>query len=167
MVTIMMKYPQKKRFMRVGIISDTHGYLDAQTVKSLKGVDLIVHAGDIDTPEVLNVLKEVAPVKAVRGNMDRGSWADELPMTDLISIDKTMLFALHDVDRLDLDPAAAGIHAVIYGHSHRPHMETKNGVVFINPGSASQPRHNHPATVAIVNVRNGSLDVEFVDLGGE
>ncbi len=167
MVTIMMKYPQKKRFMRVGIISDTHGYLDAQAVKSLKGVDLIVHAGDIDTPEVLNVLKEVAPVKAVRGNMDRGSWADELPMTDLISIDKTMLFALHDVDRLDLDPAAAGIHAVIYGHSHRPHMETKNGVVFINPGSASQPRHNHPATVAIVNVRNGSLDVEFVDLGGE
>ena len=161
-----MKYPRQKRFTRVGIISDTHGYLDAQAVKSLKGVDLIVHAGDIDTPEVLNLLKEVAPVTAVRGNMDRGPWANELPTTELISVDRTMLFALHDLNRLDLDPSAAGIHAVIHGHSHRPHMQTKNGVVFINPGSASQPRHNHPPTVAIVSVRDRFLEVEFVDLDG-
>jgi putative phosphoesterase len=161
----MMTYPQQKRFTRVGIISDTHGYLDALAIKSLMGVDLIVHAGDIDTPEVFNVLQKVAPVTAVRGNMDRGPWSDKLPTTELITIDKTILFALHDVNRLDLDPAAAGIHAVIYGHSHRPHLETKNGIVFINPGSASQPRHNHPPTVAIVSLRDGSLDVEFVGLG--
>ena len=149
--------------VRLGVISDTHGYLNAHAVKSLRGVDLIVHAGDIDTPGVLNRLRKIAPVKAVRGNMDQGKWAAELPKTELITIDKVVLFALHDVYLLDLDPASAGIHAVIYGHSHRPHLETIGGIIYINPGSASQPRHNHPPTVAILNIRHRSLDVEFVD----
>lgn len=125
---------------------------------------MIVHAGDVDTPDVLKILKAVAPVIAVRGNMDQGRWANELPTADLFTVDKIKLFTLHDIYRLDLDPAAAGIHAVIYGHSHHPHIETKNGVVFINPGSASQPRHNHPPTVAILKVNHHSLDAEFIDL---
>ena len=125
---------------------------------------MIVHAGDIDTPDVLKELKDVAPVIAVRGNMDRGHWATQLPVTDLITVDKIVLFALHDVYRLDLDPAAAGIHAVIYGHSHRPQMEAKNGVVFINPGSASLPRHNHPPTVAILSMSDQLINVEFIDI---
>ena len=160
----MIKKSQKNRITRIGLISDTHGYLDAHAVKSLEGVDMIVHAGDIDTPDVLMVLKDVAPVSAVRGNMDRGHWVNELPTTDLITIEKINLFILHDICQLDLDPATAGIHAVIYGHSHRPHLETKNGVIFINPGSASQPRHNHPPTVAVLKVKCHSLDAEFIDL---
>lgn len=156
--------PQKKHPVRIGVISDTHGYLNANAVKSLEGVDLIVHAGDIDTPEVLIMLQKIAPVKAVRGNMDQGKWADELPKADFITIGKIVLFALHDVYLLDLDPAAAGIQAVIYGHSHRPQMEMIDGVMYINPGSASQPRHNHPPTVAVMSIRDRSLDIEFVEL---
>lgn len=163
-VNKMKKNSPKNRIIRIGLISDTHGYLDALAIKSLEGVDMIVHAGDIDTPDVLMYLKDVAPVKAVRGNMDRGHWANELPTVDLITVDKINLFILHDLCRLDLDPAAAGIHAIIYGHSHRPHMETKNGVTFINPGSASQPRHNHRPTVAVLKVNNHSLDTEFIHL---
>ena len=150
--------------MRIGVISDTHGYLTSQAVESLKGVDLIIHAGDIDTPDILKMLKEIAPVKAVRGNMDRGKWADELPEEEYITIGQFVIFALHDLYHLDLDPSAAGIHAVIYGHSHRPNKESKDGVVYINPGSASQPRHNFPPTVAIITISDRLLDVEFVEI---
>ena len=150
--------------MRIGVISDTHGYLTSQTRKSLKGVDLIIHAGDIDTPDILKMLKKIAPVKAVRGNMDRGKWADKLPQEEYITIDQVVILALHDIYLLDLDPAAAGIHAVIYGHSHRPHKESKDGVVYINPGSASQPRHNYPPTVAIITISDRILDIEFVEI---
>ena len=150
--------------MRIGVISDTHGYLTSQAVKSLKGVDLIIHAGDLDTPDILKMLNKIAPVKAVRGNMDRGKWADKLPQEEYITIDQVVIFALHDIYLLDLDPAAAGIHAVIYGHSHRPHKESKDGVVYINPGSASQPRHNYPPTVAIITISDRFLDIEFVEI---
>ena len=150
--------------MRIGVISDTHGYLTSQVVKSLEGVDLIIHAGDIDTPDVLEMLKEISPVKAVRGNMDRGKWADVLPQEEYVTIGQIVIFTLHDLYRLDLDPAAAGIPAVIYGHSHRPHKETIDGVVYINPGSASQPRHSYPPTVAIISIRDSLLDVEFVKI---
>ena len=146
------------------MISDTHGHLNYQAVKTLSGVDMIVHAGDIDTPEVLRQLIDIAPVRAVRGNMDRGRWANELPVTDLVTIDRIVLLALHDVDRLDLDPAAAGIHVVIYGHSHRPLMETRGGVVYVNPGSASLPRHGHLPSVAILNIGDRSVNIEFKDL---
>ena len=157
---------QQKRIRRLGVISDTHGYLGDQAVKSLAGVELIIHAGDIDTPDILDRLKKTAPVVAVRGNMDRGHWADELPLTERITLDRFVLFVLHDVDRLDLDPVTAGIHAVIYGHSHRPQVASKKGVLFINPGSASQPRHNHPPTIAIVSVHDGSVSVDHIDLTG-
>lgn len=150
--------------MRIGVISDTHGYLTSQAVKSLKGVDLIIHAGDLDTPDILKMLKKIAPVKAVRGNMDRGKWADKLPKEEYITIGQVVIFALHDLYLLNLDPAAAGIHAVIYGHSHRPHKESKDGVVYINPGSASQPRHNYPPTVAIITISDRFLDIEFVEI---
>ena len=150
--------------MRIGVISDTHGYLTSQAVKSLKGVDLIIHAGDLDTPDILKMLNKIAPVKAVRGNMDRGKWADKLPKEEYITIGQVVIFALHDLYLLNLDPAAAGIHAVIYGHSHRPHKESKDGVVYINPGSASQPRHNYPPTVAIITISDRFLDIEFVEI---
>ena len=150
--------------MRIGVISDTHGYLPSQALKSLKDVDLIIHAGDIDTPDILKMLKNIAPVKAVRGNMDRGKWADKLPQEEYITIGQVVIFALHDLYLLDLDPAAAGIDAVIYGHSHRPQKESKDGVVYLNPGSASQPRHNYPPTVAIITISDRLLNIEFIEI---
>ena len=150
--------------MRIGVISDTHGYLPSQALKSLKDVDLIIHAGDIDTPDILKMLKKIAPVKAVRGNMDRGKWADKLPQEEYITIGQVVIFALHDLYLLDLDPAAAGIDAVIYGQSHRPQKESKDGVVYLNPGSASQPRHNYPPTVAIITISDRLLNIEFVEI---
>jgi putative phosphoesterase len=158
------QYEQKELIVRIGVISDTHGYLTSQAVKSLEGVDLIIHAGDLDTPDILKMLKKIAPVKIVRGNMDRGKWADELPQEEYIRIGQVVILALHDLYQIDLDPVAAGIHAVIYGHTHRPHKECKDGVVYINPGSASQPRHNFPPTVAIVTIRDRLLDIKFVEI---
>jgi len=130
----------------------------------LEGVDQIIHAGDAGTLAVLAALSAVAPVSAVRGNVDVGGWAQGLPMTRVVEADGAMLFVLHDLGQLDLDPAAAGFAAVISGHSHRPVIERQRGVLFINPGSAGPRRFSLPVTLARLQVSAGQVEAELVTL---
>ncbi len=148
----------------VGVISDTHGLLRPGAVQALQGVELIVHAGDIGAPQVLEGLRQIAPVYAVRGNTDRGEWAGELPLAAVVEVGGVRLYVLHELFALDLDPGAAGFHAVIYGHSHRPHQERKNGVLYLNPGSAGPRRFILPVTLARLRVKDTSLTTEFIRL---
>ncbi len=148
----------------VGVISDTHGIVPEEAIKVFKDVDLVIHAGDIDIPEALAALKSVAPVTAVRGNMDSGPWADGLSKTEVVGIGGVMIYILHDLDRLDLDPAASGFDAVISGHTHKPALVKKDGVLFINPGSAWYPRRDTAPSIALMNIDNGKIDVNFIDL---
>ncbi|RMH09015.1 MAG: metallophosphoesterase [Nitrospirae bacterium] len=150
--------------MVVGIISDTHGLVRPEALEKLSGVSLILHAGDIGTPEVLTALEAVAPVVAVRGNNDRGTWAEKLPATELVQVGAHWVYLLHELDRLDLDPSAAQISAVIYGHSHRPMAEYRKGVLFLNPGSAGPRRFTLPVAVACLLVENGCLTYEIHEL---
>jgi putative phosphoesterase len=153
--------PQKKDVYLVGVISDTHGHLRPEAAGAFEGVDLIIHAGDIGKPEVLEALSKIAPVHAVRGNMDAG-WAFGLPATEVVEIGGVLLYVLHDAYDLDLDPAAAGFVAVINGHTHRAAIESINGVLFLNPGSASSVRS--PGTVALLRIRGSSLEPQVVEL---
>jgi putative phosphoesterase len=150
--------------MRVGLISDTHGLLRPAALAALRGCALIVHAGDIGTLEVLTALAEIAPVRAVRGNNDRAPWAEGLPDNDVVQIGELFLYVLHDRAELDLDPVAAGFHVVVTGHSHRPSHETRDGVHYINPGSAGPRRFTLPITLAELTVSIDGLEVRFVDL---
>ncbi|RLC22058.1 MAG: YfcE family phosphodiesterase [Deltaproteobacteria bacterium] len=159
-----MSVLQNKKNFLVGVISDTHGLLRPQVAKVFKNADLIVHAGDIDRPGILEALQKIAPVKAVRGNMDYGEWANEIPATEVIEIGDVLLYMLHDLCRLDLEPAASGFSAVINGHTHQPLIEKENGVLFLNPGSAGPPRRNYPISVALLHVRGTDLDAQIVQL---
>ena len=145
----------------VGIISDTHGHLRPEVAEAFAGVDLIIHAGDIGNQEVLQELRAIAPVHAVRGNMD-GGWAHGLPATEVVEIGEILLYVLHDAHLLDLNPAAAGFIAVINGHTHKAAIEKRQGVLFINPGSASP--YSSTGTVALLNIRGRSLEPEVVTL---
>jgi putative phosphoesterase len=148
----------------VGVISDTHGLLRPEALKALEGVELIIHAGDIGDPRLVRQLERLAPVHAVRGNTDRGDWAASLPTTRVVEVGGVHLYVLHELFTLDLDPAAAGLAAVIYGHSHRPHLEHKNGVLFLNPGSAGPRRFTLPVTLARIKLQGNSLSPELVEL---
>ena len=148
---------------QVGVISDTHGLLRPEALKALEGVNLIIHAGDVGKPEVLTALRDLAPVRAVRGNVDRGDWAEALPLTDVIEVEGKLLHVLHDVGELDLDPAAAGFGAVIFGHSHKPSQETRNGVLFFNPGAAGPKRFTLPVSLARLRVGE-EIEVEMLKL---
>src|SRR5882757_4307560 len=117
----------------VGVISDTHGPLRPEAVAALKGSDLIIHAGDVGNPEVLDALRAIAPTSVVRGNIDKAHWAQALPMSELVAVSENWFFVLHEIAQLDLDPA--GFAAVVYGHSHVPSIATRDGVLFLNPGS--------------------------------
>jgi len=160
----MTSQPLRERLVRIGVISDTHGYLDARVIDAFVGTELIIHAGDIGKPKILETLATVAPVKAVRGNTDHGPWADDLPSTAVVVLNGVRLYVLHDIQQLDLEPQAAGIRVVISGHTHRASLEEKNSVVFLNPGSAVEPRHNRPPTVAILTARGEILDARFIEL---
>jgi putative phosphoesterase len=151
----------------IGLISDTHGLLRPQALRALEGSDLIVHAGDVGDPEILEALKTIAPVFAVRGNVDTQPWAQALPETEVVETDRVTIYVLHDVHELDLDPAAAGFHVVVSGHSHKPAREEKGSVLFINPGSAGPRRFDLPVTVALLRVDQSPWKVEFVDLLGD
>lgn len=151
--------------LTAGIISDTHGVLVPETLKILMGVDLIIHAGDIDTPAVLNELNRIAPVVAVRGNMDRGNWASHLRKTEAIEIGQCLLYVLHDITMLDLDPSVAKMHAVVHGHTHQPSDEQQNGVRFLNPGSAAHPRRNAPPSLMMLYITGADLRPELILLG--
>lgn len=149
---------------RVGLISDTHGLLRPQALDALRGSDLIVHAGDVGKPVILTALRELAPVIAVRGNIDKADWAGDLPDTAVAEAGTVLLYVLHDVKALDLDPAAAGFHIVVSGHSHQPGQSERNGVLYINPGSAGPRRFQLPVSLALLNVDRKSFKVEFVEL---
>jgi len=133
---------------KVGVISDTHGLIRPEALERLRGSDLIVHCGDIGAPVVLDALGAIAPVRAVRGNNDRGPWASTLPVDEVIEVGIHTLYVIHDLAQLSLEPAAAGFAAVLSGHSHRPCVEKRKGVLFINPGSAGPRRFSLPVAVA-------------------
>ena len=152
------------RARTVGVISDTHGLLRPEAVATLRGVDAIVHAGDIGTADVLDSLGALAPVTAVRGNNDRGGWAEKLPSTEVLEIGGVLLYVLHDVTELSLDPRAAGLSAVISGHSHRPRQEERDGVLFFNPGSAGPRRFKLPAAVGRLTVDAGRVRGRILEL---
>ena len=149
---------------RVGVISDTHGVLRDGVREALRGVDLIIHAGDIGKEEVLTALEKIAPVVAVRGNMDKTEWALKIPETQVVTVDEAQIYVVHDGAKLDVEPGAAGFGAVISGHTHRPAAVRRRGVLFLNPGSAGPRRFNLPVTVAILHVHGKALEAEVVEV---
>ena len=148
----------------VGIISDTHGLLRAEAIAALRGSQLIVHAGDIGKQEVLDQLRALAPTSAVRGNVDTQGWAARLPTTEAVEVGELRLWLLHDISELDLDPVAAGFAAVIFGHSHQPSIEMRDGILFLNPGSAGPRRFRLPVTVARLVVAGRTIRPQIVEL---
>jgi putative phosphoesterase len=160
----MLKRPPRNGTYLLGVISDTHGLVRPEAVKALEGVDMIVHAGDIGTPEVLQALSVIAPIVAVRGNNDTGNWAHSLPETEVVEVQGVALYVLHDLKTLDLDPMAAGFAAVISGHSHRPALAKRQDVLFLNPGSAGPRRFKLPVSVARLVIRKGAVDAQLVEL---
>jgi putative phosphoesterase len=148
----------------IGLISDTHGLLRPQALRALEGSDLIIHAGDVGDPEILEALKTLAPVFAVRGNVDTEPWALAIPETEIIETEPATIYVLHDVHALDLDPVAAGFQIVISGHSHKPARTEHGGVLFLNPGSAGPRRFDLPVTVAQLDMSRQPWGVAFIDL---
>ena len=146
----------RRRSYRVGVISDTHGLVRPEALAALAGSDLIVHAGDIGSPDVLTALTAIAPVTAVRGNNDRGLWVQPLTDSAAVQARDVWLYVLHDIHELGLDPKAAGFAAVIAGHSHRPEISERDGVLYVNPGSAGPRRFTLPVAVARLHVRADS-----------
>ena len=148
----------------VGLISDTHGLLRAEAVAALRGSDLIIHAGDVGELSILEQLGTIAPVAAVRGNIDGASWASRLQRTAVVEAGPASIYVLHDVHDLDLDPAIAHINMVVSGHSHKPAKSVLSGVLYVNPGSAGPRRFRLPVTVARVNLSREPWTVDFIDL---
>ena len=152
------------RVHTVGVISDTHGLLRPEAVAALAGVERIVHAGDIGSPDVLTQLERVAPVVAVRGNNDRDAWATAIPQTEVLEIGGVSLYVLHDLHELDLDPRAAGFAAVIAGHSHQPRLDERDGVIYLNPGSAGPRRFKLPISLARLTVTDSRVQARLLTL---
>jgi putative phosphoesterase len=148
----------------IGLISDTHGLLRPQALRALEGSDLIIHAGDVGDPEILETLQTIAPVFAVRGNVDTEPWALALPETEVIETDPATIYVLHDIHALDLDPAAAEFQIIVSGHSHKPARTEHGGVLFLNPGSAGPRRFDFPVTVARLDVSHQPWGVAFIEL---
>jgi putative phosphoesterase len=148
----------------LGVISDTHGVLRPEAVKALHGSNRILHAGDVGAPEILEALAKIAPVTAVRGNVDTAPWARALPETEVVEAGGVSIYILHDLGQLDLKPEAAGLKVVVYGHSHQPKMEKKNGVLYFNPGSAGPRRFNLPVSMGRLMIGAGKVRAELVEL---
>ena len=148
----------------LGVISDTHGLLRPEAVEALRGSDRILHAGDIGSSEVLEALAKIAPVTAVRGNVDTAPWARSLPETEVVEAGGASISILHDRGQLDLKPEAAGFRVVVYGHSHQPKMDEKNGVLYFNPGSAGPRRFRLPVSVGRLTITAGKAQAELVEL---
>jgi len=150
--------------MRVGIISDTHGVLRPEAERALDGSELIIHAGDVGHPDVLTKLKQIAPVFAVRGNVDRSDWAKELPVTIVVEAGGATFYVVHNLEELDLKPEAAGFNFVISGHTHQAKQWERNGILYVNPGSAGPRRFRLPVTLAKVDLQKRPWQAEFVEL---
>ena len=148
----------------IGVISDTHGLLRREAITALQGSDHIIHVGDIGHPAILDRLNEIAPVTAVRGNVDKGAWAQKIPESNVLEVEGVSIYVLHILDELDLKPEAAGFAAVIYGHTHVSKREVKNGVLYFNPGSAGPKRFNLPVSIGKLVVRKGRIEAEVLDL---
>ena len=148
----------------VGVIADTHGLLPTTAVKALKGVDLIIHAGDVGSSEVLSDLKSIAPLVAVRGNMDMIKSLKKLPETEAVEVADVLLYVIHDIHRLDIAPLESGFDAVIHGHLHCPSVAENNGILYLNPGSAAQPRRKCPASIALLHIRGNSIKTQIVHI---
>jgi putative phosphoesterase len=152
--------------LRIGIISDTHGLLRPEVEAPLAGVAHIFHAGDIGSPSVIAGLQQIAPVIAIRGNVDTGRWAEHYPETQMMTLGGRRVYVLHDIKTLRLDPVSSGIDVIVCGHSHRPRIETIRGVLYLNPGSAGPRRLNLPITVATLDLTTGGLTPVIHHLGG-
>jgi putative phosphoesterase len=148
----------------LGLISDTHGLLREEAIDALRGSDLILHAGDVGGPEILEALRAIAPVVAVRGNVDTGVWAKALPLTEVIQMGSVVVYMLHILNDLDISPVVARMHFVVSGHSHKPGQSEKGGVIYINPGSAGPKRFRLPVTVARLDLGVKPWKVEFIQL---
>ena len=152
------------RVLRVGIISDTHGLLRPEALRELAGVDHILHAGDIGNDRILAALQGIAPVTAIRGNVDGSGACSELPATEAVELGGSLFYMVHAIGDLDIDPKAAGVHVVVYGHSHRSELKEREGTIYLNPGSAGPRRFDLPVTLANAFVENGSVRVRIIDL---
>ena len=150
--------------IRVGVVSDTHGYLHPQIASALQGVHHIIHTGDIESPESLTTLAQIAPLSPIRGNMDFGGWAAALPTEDFIEVGSILIYALHDLTRITLDPEAAGIRVILSGHTHRPQARWQGDRLYLNPGSASLPRHGLAPTVAILEINGARIAYRIIEL---
>jgi putative phosphoesterase len=148
----------------IGVISDTHGLVRPEALRALAGADLIIHAGDIGKPEVIDALQSITRVIAIRGNNDRGAWARKFPARAVVNIGRAKIFVLHDVKELDFDPRAAGFRAVISGHSHSPSITERGGVLYLNPGSAGPRRFKLPIAVATLRLDGSTFNARHVDL---
>jgi len=150
--------------MKIGVISDTHGLLRPEVIEALKGCERILHAGDIGDADILRQLRNIAPTFVVRGNVDRRGPESNLPLTQVVDVGGLNLYMLHEINKLDLNPAAAGFAAVIYGHSHSPVSETRGKVLYFNPGSCGPRRFSLPVSMGFLHIRNGKLKSELLTL---
>ena len=148
----------------IGLISDTHGLIRPEAIEALQGVELIIHAGDIGKPEVVSALKAIAPVAAIKGNIDNGAWAKLLPDTKLVKAGGMRLFIIHNVRELDCDPVARGFQVVVSGHSHKPSVSTRDGVLFVNPGSAGPRRFKLPIAVGKLFIEDNRVNAAIIEL---
>jgi putative phosphoesterase len=149
----------------IGVTSDTHGLLRAEAVELLRGSEHIIHAGDIGSPEIIPALEEMAPVTAIRGNVDTQAWARSFAETEVVELGGLHIYVIHDVNALDLNPKAAGFAAVISGHSHQPKQEMKDGVLYFNPGSAGPRRFKLPISMGRIEIVGGTLSGEILQIG--
>lgn len=148
----------------IGVISDTHGLLRQEAIEALRGSDHIIHAGDVGAPEILEKLSTIAPVTAIRGNVDKGDWAHDLPETQVIELSGVLIYVLHDLQQLDLKPKAAGFSVAVSGHSHVPKQEVRDGVLYFNPGSAGPRRFKLPVTFGRLTLVSGAVEPEIIQL---
>jgi uncharacterized protein len=148
----------------IGVISDTHGFLRPEAIAALRGSEHVIHAGDVGSPEILETLAAIAPVTAVRGNIDKAAWSRKLPETAVLELGGISIYVLHDLARLDLKPRAAGFSAVVSGHTHVPKQEARDGVLYFNPGSAGPRRFKLPVSVGRLIVEDGGLRGELLHL---
>ena len=151
----------------IGIISDTHGLVRPEALEALEGVEMILHAGDIGKQEVLDTLNQIAPVVAVRGNNDKGDWAQALPDWEVVEVGKVSIYMLHDIKEIDISPSGAGFHVVVSGHSHKPSVEEHRGVLYVNPGSAGPRRFTLPVSLAHLQISGEKAHANIIELSGK
>lgn len=160
----MVRERRQEKKSLIGVISDTHGLIRPESLRALRGADLIIHAGDIGKPEAIETLKSIAPVVAIRGNNDREKWARKFPETAVVEVGKVRIYVIHNIKEIKIDPNAAGFQVIISGHSHRPSVLRRGGVLFLNPGSAGPRRFKLPIAVARLRIRGESVSPKIVEL---